>query len=233
MGASPWYSASSRLPRLWFFGACILLGVCQCRMGHPPRNSLQPQEPHRSDRDSEMHISVAPKGGFQEIWEGQDPQREPCAPHPRGKWLWWQQPGRLNTTAVPWQGHRTWDLLGGKLILGALRRGYFGPFALCESPAIFQPHWGYFRGSDLHGLGQCCWHSPGVLEPKAMLGAQLTPQTGCREVSRLPAGAPSNSCSARDAHSRVDPPRAHPITLPPSQRTAWLGLEFLIPLHCF
>lgn len=50
----------------------------------------------------------------------------------------WQQPGGLNTAAVPWQGHSGRDLPGGRLILGVLRRGYFGPFALSESPAIFQ-----------------------------------------------------------------------------------------------
>lgn len=42
--------------------------------------------------------------------------------------------------------------------------------------------------------------------------------------------APSNSCSDRDAHSRMDKPGAHPTTLPPSPRTAWSGLELLIPL---
>lgn len=143
-GASPWYPASSQLPKLGYFGACILLGVCECYMGHPPRNSLQPQEPHNSDRDSEMHGSVTPRGGFSGDMGGIGPAKG--ALFPRGKWPWWQQPGRLSTTAVPWQGHSTWDLPGGKLILGVLRRGYFGPFALCESPAIFQPQWGYFRG---------------------------------------------------------------------------------------
>lgn len=64
----------------------------------------------------------------------------------------------------------------------------------------------------------------------AQSNAQPAPQTGCREVPSLPAGASNNSCSARDAHSRMDEPGAHSTTLPPSQRTAWLGLEFLNPL---
>lgn len=112
-----------------------------------------------------------------------------------------------------------------------LRRGYFGPFALRESPAIFQPHWGYFRVRVIYtDWDNAAGTRLGSWSPKATLGAQPTPQTGCREVPRLPAGAPSNSCSARDAYSRVGLPGAHPTILPPSQRTAWLGLELLSPL---
>lgn len=100
----------------------------------------------------------------------------PVPPSPRGTRLQWQQPGRFNTAAVSWQGHSGWDLPGGRLILGALRRGYFGPFALYESPVIFQPHWGYFRGRHFGRLGQCCCCClPGDLEPKTMLGALNLP----------------------------------------------------------
>lgn len=109
----------------------------------------------------------------------------PAAPTQR-EWPWWQQPGRLNTTAVPWQGHSAWDLPGARLILGVLRRGYFGPFALRESPAIFQPHWGYFCGRVIYTdwdnavgtrLGSWspkpCW----VYNPLPKMGVERSP--GC------------------------------------------------------
>lgn len=138
------------------FPGCVFLVPASCWVcasvawGIPPETACS----HRSHTDlteaRRCTIQPHPRVGFQEMWEGWDQQREPCTPRPRGKWLWWQQPGRLNTTAVPWQGHRTWDLPGGRLILGVLRRGYFGPFALRESPAIFQPHWGYFRGRAIY-----------------------------------------------------------------------------------
>lgn len=145
--------------------------------------------------------------GTPEVWEQRRGPRTPG-----GKWPRWQQPGRLNTTTVPWQGHRGRDLPAGRLILGALRRGYFGPFALCESPAIFQPRWDYFRGRDLRRPGQCRCRSPGGLEPKAMLGARSP-------LSRVWGGCPGSPqlpCGARDAHSRVDQPGTHPASLPPS-----------------
>ena len=109
----------------------------------------------------------------------------PMPPTPGGKQPRWQQPGRLNAAAVPWQGHSGQDLLGGRLILGALRRGYFGPFALRESPAIFQPCWGYFRGRVIYTDwdNAAAARSPGGLEPKAMLGAQIP-------LSRVQEGSP-------------------------------------------
>lgn len=140
---------------------------------------------------------------------------DPVPPTPGRKQPWWQQPGRLNAAAVPWQGHSGQDLSGGRLILGALRRGYFGPFALCESPAIFQPCWGYFRGRVIYvgwdnAAAAClgawspkpCWvHPPSPSRvqggcPGCLLGipAALVRCQGCPQQ-----GAPAWSPSHRPA----------------------------------
>lgn len=64
--------------------------------------------------------------------------------------------------------------------------------------------------------------------------AQPTPQTGCREVPSLPLGAPSNSCSARDVHSRVDEPGAHSTTLHLLRGLHdWAWRSSILFLHCF
>lgn len=52
-------------------------------MGHPPRNSLQPQESQRSDRDSEMHDSVTPKGGVSGDMGGIGPAKRALHPSPQ------------------------------------------------------------------------------------------------------------------------------------------------------
>lgn len=120
-----------------------------------------------------MRILAAPRGGFGGDPRGMGAAKGAPAPQtPGAKCPQWQQPGKLSAAAVPWQGHSGQDLPGGRLILGALRRGYFGPFALRESPAIFQPCWGYFRGRVIYeDWDNAAAARPGGLEPKAMVGA--------------------------------------------------------------
>lgn len=186
-------------------------------MEHPAKSSLRSQEPPKSaQRLGDAQLSCTQEWVLGRSQRDGSSEGVPAPPALGGKWPWRQQPGRLNATAVSWQGHSGRDLPGGRLILRALRRGYFGPFALCESPAIFQPHGAYFRGSGLHRLGQCCCPLPRGLEPKAMLGPQTPPsrvqeaaQVVCRGSQQLP-------CGTRDVHSSVDQHLARPTSLPPS-----------------
>jgi len=194
-------------------------------LGPPTKSSLWSQEPRRSAQrlGERWVLGRSRRDGSSE--------GRPCAPHPRSSRPWWQQPGRLDAMALPWQGHSGRDLLGGRLILGALRRGYFGPFALRESPAIFRPHWVCFHGRVIYaGWDNAAAARRRAWSPKPCW-VPSPPRAGRREGARAACwGSWQLQCGARDAHSRVGQPGARPASLPSAEGTAWLGLEPLGPL---
>lgn len=116
-----------------------------------------------------------------------------------------------------------------------LRRGYFGLFALRESPAIFQPHWGYFRGGVIYtGWNNAACTRLGSWGPKQWWVHNPLPKQDAERSPGCLLGLPTTPAAtgmptAEWTSLEPIPPPCHLLT----GLHGWAWSSSVLFLHCF